>query len=235
MHHPRPGHGFGHAGACVRSPKSSISTTFPYALEIISDDLATLRWRSAGQQKAPVIVRTRGHRLEGVWHSGSPMAAVLNAIRGVYFCVPRDMTRAAGMYNTLLRSDDSAIVVEVLNGYRSKERRPSNVGEFTVPLGVPEVLRVGADLTLLTYGACCKVALAAAEKLALVGIDVEVIDAATLLPFDRPGAWSALPCAKPIACWWSTKTYPVAPPPTCCSRCSKGKTVMPGSTKSRAL
>lgn len=159
----------------------------PYALEIISDDLATLRWRSAGRQKAPVIVRTRGHRLEGVWHSGSPMAAVLNAIRGVYFCVPRDMTRAAGMYNTLLRSDDSAIVVEVLNGYRSKERRPSNVGEFTVPLGVPEVLRVGADLTLLTYGACCKVALAAAEKLALVGIDVEVIDAATLLPFDRPG------------------------------------------------
>lgn len=159
----------------------------PYALEIISDDLATLRWRSAGTQKAPVIVRTRGHRLEGVWHSGSPMAAVLNAIRGVYFCVPRDMTRAAGMYNTLLQSDDSAIVVEVLNGYRAKERRPANLGDFTVPLGVPEILRPGGDLTLLTYGACCKVALAAADKLAAVGIEAEVIDAATLLPFDRPG------------------------------------------------
>jgi pyruvate/2-oxoglutarate/acetoin dehydrogenase E1 component/TPP-dependent pyruvate/acetoin dehydrogenase alpha subunit len=159
----------------------------PFALEIISDDLATLRWRSAGTQKAPVIVRTRGHRLEGVWHSGSPMGSILNAVRGVYFCVPRDMTRAAGMYNTLLRSDDSAIVVEVLNGYRSKERLPSNLFDFTVPLGVPEVLREGADLTLLTYGACCKLALQAADRLVEVGIHVEVIDAATLLPFDRPG------------------------------------------------
>ena len=159
----------------------------PFALEIISDDLATLRWRSAGTQKAPVIVRTRGHRLEGVWHSGSPMGSIINAVRGVYLCVPRDMTRAAGMYNTLLRSDDSAIVIEVLNGYRSKERLPSNLFDFTVPLGVPEILREGADLTLLTYGACCKLALTAADRLAEVGIDVEVIDAATLLPFDRPG------------------------------------------------
>ena len=163
----------------------------PYALEIISDDLATLRWRSAGRQKAPVIVRTRGHRLEGVWHSGSPMAAVLNAVRGIYLCVPRDMTRAAGMYNTLLRSDDSAIVIEVLNGYRAKERKPANLGDFTVPLGVPEVLREGGDLTLLTYGACCKVAMTAADRLALVGIEAEVIDAATLLPFDRPGVVGA--------------------------------------------
>lgn len=163
----------------------------PFALEIISDDLATLRWRTGGAQKAPVIVRTRGHRLEGVWHSGSPMATVLGAVRGVYFCVPRDMTRAAGMYNTLLQSDDSAIVVEVLNGYRSKEALPANPGDFTVPLGVPEILREGSDLTLLTYGACCKLALAAAERLAPLGIGVEVIDAATLLPFDRPGVVGA--------------------------------------------
>lgn len=158
-----------------------------YALQIISDDLATVRYRTAGRQKAPVIVRTRGHRLEGIWHSGSPMSGILGLVRGVYVCVPRDMTRAAGMYNTLLRSDDSAIVIEVLNGYRSKEPLPSNLDDMTVPLGVPEVLRTGHDLTLVTYGACCRIALQAASTLADLGIEIEVIDVQTLLPFDRHG------------------------------------------------
>jgi pyruvate/2-oxoglutarate/acetoin dehydrogenase E1 component len=158
-----------------------------YALQTMSDDLATVQWRSAGRQKAPVIVRTRGHRFEGVWHSGSPMAGILNLVRGIYVCVPRDMTQAAGFYNTMLRSEDSALIVEVLNGYRRKEKLPDNVGEMTVPLGVPEVLRPGNDVTLVTYGACCPIALAAAEQLAEVGADVEVIDVRTLLPFDRPG------------------------------------------------
>lgn len=158
-----------------------------YALQIFSDDLATLRWRTRGAQKAPVIVRTRGHRLEGVWHSGSPMAAIIHLLRGVYVCVPRDMTRAAGFYNTLLRSDDPALVVEVLNGYRVKEPLPANLGEITVPLGVPETLRPGRDLTVVTYGACCRVVLAAAELCERVGIDLEVIDVQTLLPFDLEG------------------------------------------------
>jgi 2-oxoisovalerate dehydrogenase E1 component len=155
-----------------------------YAIQIMSDDLATLRWRTRGGQKAPVIVRTRGHRLEGIWHSGSPMAGIINLLRGIYVCVPRNMTQAAGFYNTLLQSDDPAIVVEVLNGYRSKERRPDNVGEFTVPLGVPEILRSGEDVTVVTYGATCRIVLEAAELLDRVGIDVEVIDVQTLLPFD---------------------------------------------------
>ncbi len=156
-----------------------------YALQILSDDLATLRWRTKGQQKAPAIVRTRGHRLEGIWHSGSPMAGIIHLVRGIYVCVPRNMTQAAGMYNTLLRSDDPAIVVEVLNGYRQKEKLPANIGDFTVPLGVPEVLREGSDVTVVTYGACCRIALEAADRLAQMGIDVEVIDVQTLLPFDR--------------------------------------------------
>ena len=156
-----------------------------YALQILSDDLAILRWRTKGQQKAPVIVRTRGHRLEGIWHSGSPMAGIIHLVRGMYVCVPRNMTQAAGMYNTLLRSDDPAIVVEVLNGYRQKEKLPANIGDFTVPLGVPEVLREGSDVTIVTYGACCRIALEAAEKLAKAGIETEVIDVQTLLPFDR--------------------------------------------------
>jgi pyruvate/2-oxoglutarate/acetoin dehydrogenase E1 component/TPP-dependent pyruvate/acetoin dehydrogenase alpha subunit len=155
-----------------------------YALQTLSDDLATLRWRSAGRQKAPVVIRTRGHRLEGVWHSGSPMAGILNLARGVHLCVPRDMTRAAGFYNTLLRSDDPAIVVEVLNGYRVKEPMPANIGRFTVPLGMPEILRSGTDVTLVTYGACCRIALAAASVLQTMGIEVEVIDVQSLLPFD---------------------------------------------------
>jgi pyruvate/2-oxoglutarate/acetoin dehydrogenase E1 component/TPP-dependent pyruvate/acetoin dehydrogenase alpha subunit len=158
-----------------------------YALQILSDDLATLRWRSAGGQKAPVIIRTRGHRLEGIWHAGSPMAGILNLMHGIHVCVPRNMTQAAGFYNTLLRSDDPALVVEVLNGYRTKEKLPSNVGDFTLPLGVPEVVRAGRDVTLVSYGATLKIVLEAGELLAQLGIDAEVIDVQTLLPFDRRG------------------------------------------------
>jgi pyruvate/2-oxoglutarate/acetoin dehydrogenase E1 component/TPP-dependent pyruvate/acetoin dehydrogenase alpha subunit len=158
-----------------------------YALQILSDDLACLRYRTKGRQKAPVIVRTRGHRLEGIWHAGSPMAGVIHLLRGMYVCVPRNMTQAAGFYNTLLRGDDPAVVVEVLNGYRIKERLPANLGEMTVPLGVPEVLREGTDVTVVTYGACCRIALDAAERLAQVGIETEIVDVQTLLPFDLPG------------------------------------------------
>ena len=158
-----------------------------YALQILSDDLATLHYRSAGGQKAPVIIRTRGHRLEGIWHSGSPMAGIINLVRGVYVCVPRDMRQAAGFYNTLLRSDDPALVVEVLNAYRIRDKAPSNIGEFTVPLGIPEVLRAGSHVTLVTYGACCAIASEAALQLRQVGIEVELIDVQTLLPFDRHG------------------------------------------------
>lgn len=136
---------------------------------------------------APVIIRTRGHRLEGVWHSGSPMAGIINLVRGIHVCVPRDMTRAVGFYNTLLDGDDPGLVIEVLNGYRLKERLPDNLAETRQPLGVPETLRPGSDVTLVTYGACCRIALAAAEVLAGLGVELEVIDAQTLLPFDRDG------------------------------------------------
>ncbi len=142
-----------------------------YALEIMSDDLATVRWRTKSGQMAPVIVRTRGHRLEGIWHSGSEMAGILNLLHGMYVLVPRDMTRAAGFYNTMLQSDDPALIIEVLNGYRLKERLPKNIGEMTVPVGVPEVLRTGTDVTIVTYGACCRIVMAAADALAKVGID----------------------------------------------------------------
>ncbi len=155
-----------------------------YGLQILSDDVATLRWRTKSRQKAPIIVRTRGHRLEGIWHSGSPMAGLLNLVRGMYVCVPRNMTQAAGFYNTLLEGDDPALVVEVLNGYRLKEKLPANIGEMRVPLGVPELLREGTDVTIVTYGACCRIALEAARKLAEVGIEVEIVDVQTLLPFD---------------------------------------------------
>jgi pyruvate/2-oxoglutarate/acetoin dehydrogenase E1 component len=158
-----------------------------YALQIMSDDLSTLHWRTAGGQKAPVIVRTRGHRLEGVWHSGSPMSGILNLVRGMYVLVPRDMTRAVGFYNTLLKADEPAIVVEVLNGYRVKERLPDNIGEMTLPLGVPEIIREGRDVTVVTYGASCRVVLDAASKLSKIGIEIEVIDVQSLLPFDIPG------------------------------------------------
>jgi pyruvate/2-oxoglutarate/acetoin dehydrogenase E1 component/TPP-dependent pyruvate/acetoin dehydrogenase alpha subunit len=158
-----------------------------YALQIMSDDLATTRWRTRGGQKCPVIIRTRGHRLEGIWHSGSPMAGIISLVRGMWVCVPRNMTQAAGMYNTLLRSDDPAIVVEVLNGYRTKEKLPSNVADFTVPLGVPEVIREGKDVTLVSYGATLRIVMEAAELLATSGVDCEVIDVQTLLPFDTRG------------------------------------------------
>ncbi len=155
-----------------------------YAIQILADDLANLHWRTGGGQIAPVIVRTRGHRLEGIWHSGSPMAGMIHLLRGIHILVPRDMTRAAGFYNTILRSDDPAIIVEVLNGYRVKERLPENLGEVTVPLGVPEIICEGKDVTVVTYGACCRLALGAAEKLSAVGVETEVIDVQSLLPFD---------------------------------------------------
>ena len=158
-----------------------------YALEEASDDLATLHWRTVGGQKAPVIIRTKGHRLVGIWHSGSPMSVLLHSLRGIYICVPRNMTQAAGMYNTLFRGDNPAVVVEVLNGYRLKERMPDNIGEFTVPLGVPEVLREGRDVTVVTYGACCAIALEAAKDLEELGVSIEVIDVQTLTPFDVGG------------------------------------------------
>jgi transketolase len=150
----------------------------------MSDDLATLRWRTRGGQKAPVIIRTRGHRLEGIWHSGSPMSGIINLVRGIYVCVPRNSVQAAGFYNTILRSDDTALIVEVLNGYHRKERLPANIGDHTVPLGVPEVIRQGRDVTLVTYGACCAIAAEAAVQLEAIGVDVEIIDVQTLLPFD---------------------------------------------------
>ncbi len=158
-----------------------------YALQILSDDLASLHWRTAGGQKAPVIIRTRGHRLEGIWHSGSPMAGLLGLCRGLWLCVPRDATQAAGCYNTLLESDDAAIVVEVLNGYRRKAKLAANIAEVKIPLGVPEVVRPGSDVTVVTYGACIEIAQQASERLARVGIEVELIDVRTLLPFDRAG------------------------------------------------
>jgi pyruvate/2-oxoglutarate/acetoin dehydrogenase E1 component/TPP-dependent pyruvate/acetoin dehydrogenase alpha subunit len=157
---------------------------FLYALQTASDDLASLHWRTVGGQKAPVVIRTKGHRLVGIWHSGSPMAVVLNALRGIYVAVPRNMTQAAGFYNTLFRGDNPGLVIEVLNGYRLKERVPDNVGEFTVPLGVPEVLRQGSDVTVVTYGACCAIALEAAAMLQELGVSAEVIDVQTLNPFD---------------------------------------------------
>jgi pyruvate/2-oxoglutarate/acetoin dehydrogenase E1 component len=158
-----------------------------YALQLMSDDLAMLLWRTKGGQKAPVIVRTRGHRLEGIWHSGSPMAGIIHLVRGMHVLVPRDMTRAAGFYNTLLKAEEPAIVVEVLNGYRVKEHMPANIGELTVQPGVCEVLREGNDATIVTYGACCRIVLEAVDKLAGVGIEAEVIDVQSLLPFDIHG------------------------------------------------
>jgi 2-oxoisovalerate dehydrogenase E1 component len=158
-----------------------------YALQLMSDDLASLLWRTKGGQKAPVIVRTRGHRLEGIWHSGSPMAGIIHLVRGMHVLVPRDMTRAAGFYNTLLKAEEPAIVIEVLNGYRVKEPMPANISVLTVPAGVPEVMREGQDCTIVTYGACVRIALEAAAKLAKVGVATELIDVQSLLPFDIHG------------------------------------------------
>jgi 2-oxoisovalerate dehydrogenase E1 component len=157
---------------------------FIYALQTLSDDLACLQYRTKGGQKAPLIVRTRGHRLEGVWHAGSPIGMILNSLRGIYLLVPRNMTQAAGFYNTMLQSDDPAIIIECLNGYRLKEKIPANIGAFTVPLGIPEIIREGSDVTIVTYGSMCRVVMEAAEVLESVGISAEVIDVQTLLPFD---------------------------------------------------
>ena len=155
-----------------------------YALQVLSDDLATLHYRTAGGQKAPMIISTRGHRLEGIWHSGSPLSMVINSIRGVHVLVPRNMTQAAGFYNTMLQSDDPALIIEPLNGYRLKETLPDNIGEYTIPLGKPEILREGDDVTLVTYGSCVRIAEDAADQLKDYGIAVELIDVQTLLPFD---------------------------------------------------
>ncbi len=155
-----------------------------YALAPITDDLATVRYRSNGQQMAPAIIRTRGHRLEGIWHAGSPMGMLLGSVRGIYLLTPRNMVQAAGFYNTMLKSDDPAIIIECLNGYRLREKRPDNLGEYTVPLGSPDILIEGADISLVTYGSCVRVAEEAVRRLEQVGICVELIDVQTLIPFD---------------------------------------------------
>jgi 2-oxoisovalerate dehydrogenase E1 component len=155
-----------------------------YALQIMSDDLATVQWRTKGMQKAPVLIRTRGHRLEGVWHSGSPMGMIVHACRGINVCVPRNMTQAAGFYNLLLDSDEPSLVVEPLNGYRLKEKLPSNIGEYKIQLGIPEILNNGTDITLVSYGSSIRIAQEAIKTLEEHGISVELIDVQTLLPFD---------------------------------------------------
>jgi pyruvate/2-oxoglutarate/acetoin dehydrogenase E1 component/TPP-dependent pyruvate/acetoin dehydrogenase alpha subunit len=155
-----------------------------YALQIMSDDLATVQYRTKGRQKAPLIVRTRGHRLEGIWHSGSQMGGILNLIRGIHVLVPRDMTKAAGFYNTLLGSDEPALVIECLNGYRLKEKLPNNIGEFKTPIGIVETVREGEDITLVSYGSTLRLVEQAAKELQEVGIDAEIIDIQSLLPFD---------------------------------------------------
>ncbi|WP_439554084.1 alpha-ketoacid dehydrogenase subunit alpha/beta [Flavobacterium macrobrachii] len=155
-----------------------------YAIQIMSDDLATLQYRTSGRQKAPLIIRTRGHRLEGIWHSGSPMGMIINAIRGIHVLVPRNMTKAAGFYNTLLETDEPALVIECLNGYRLKEKMPTNLAEFKTPIGIVETIKSGNDITIVSYGSTLRIIEQAAKELLEVGIDVEIIDAQSLLPFD---------------------------------------------------
>ena len=155
-----------------------------YGIQIMSDDLATLQYRTAGRQKAPLIIRTRGHRLEGIWHAGSPMGMIINAIRGIHVLVPRNMTKAAGFYNTLLTTDEPALVIECLNGYRLKEKMPLNLGEFKTPIGVVETIKTGKDITVVSYGSTLKLVEQAAKELMEIGIDVEIIDIQSLLPFD---------------------------------------------------
>ena len=155
-----------------------------YCLQIMSDDLATVQYRTAGKQKAPLIIRTRGHRLEGIWHSGSPMGGIINLVRGIHVLVPRNMTQAAGFYNTMLESDEPALIVECLNGYRLKEKLPANLGEFKTPVGKIEVLKEGSDITIVSYGSTLRLIEEAAVELERVGIDVEVVDVQSLLPFD---------------------------------------------------
>lgn len=158
-----------------------------YAIQIMSDDLATVQYRTKGGQKAPLIIRTRGHRLEGIWHAGSPMGMIINALRGMYVCVPRNMTKAAGMYNTLMASDEPALVVECLNGYRKKETLPANLGEFYEPLGEVDIVKEGSDVTVVSYGSTFNICQDVAQQLEEVGISVELIDAQTLIPFDIAG------------------------------------------------
>jgi len=155
-----------------------------YALTVITDDLACLQYRTRGGQKAPMIISTRGHRLEGVWHSGSPISMMLGSMRGIYLIAPRNMTQAAGFYNTMMASDDVSVIIEPLNGYRSKERVPLNIGEYRIPLGIPDMLQQGDDITIVTYGSCCKLVMDAVKQLEQVDISCEVIDVQTLLPFD---------------------------------------------------
>jgi len=155
-----------------------------YAIQIMSDDLATLQYRTHGRQKAPLIIRTRGHRLEGIWHSGSPMGMIINAIRGIHVLVPRNMTKAAGFYNTLLKTDEPALVIECLNGYRLKEKMPTNLGEFQTPIGMVETIKEGKDITLVSYGSTLRIVEQAAKELLENGIDAEIIDIQSLLPFD---------------------------------------------------
>ena len=150
----------------------------------MSDDLATLQYRTRGKQKAPLIIRTRGHRLEGIWHSGSPMGMVINAVRGIHVLVPRNMTKAAGFYNTLLQTDEPALVVECLNGYRLKEKMPTNLGEFKTPIGIVETIKKGSDITIVSYGSTLRLVEQAAKELLVSGIDCEIIDIQSLLPFD---------------------------------------------------
>jgi pyruvate/2-oxoglutarate/acetoin dehydrogenase E1 component len=155
-----------------------------YAIQILSDDLATLQYRTVGKQKAPLIIRTRGHRLEGIWHSGSPMGMIINALRGIHILVPRNMTKAAGFYNTLMESDEPALVIECLNGYRLKEKMPLNFGEFKTPIGVVETVKEGTDITLVSYGSTLRLVEQAAKELLEIGINCEIIDIQSLLPFD---------------------------------------------------
>jgi pyruvate/2-oxoglutarate/acetoin dehydrogenase E1 component/TPP-dependent pyruvate/acetoin dehydrogenase alpha subunit len=155
-----------------------------FGIQSLSDDVSTLHYRTVGRQSSPVIIRTRGHRLEGIFHSGSPMGMIVHALRGMYVCVPRNMVQAVGMYNTLLKANDPAILIECLNGYRLKETVPSNINEFTVPLGMPEIIRAGADITIVSYGSTLRIVEDAAVRLAALGMDCEVIDVQTLLPFD---------------------------------------------------
>ncbi|MGH2564677.1 MAG: alpha-ketoacid dehydrogenase subunit beta, partial [Ginsengibacter sp.] len=155
-----------------------------YGLQPLSDDVSTTHFRTMGQQSVPLIVRTRGHRLEGIWHSGSPMGMIINALRGMYVCVPRNMVQAVGMYNTLLQSNDPVLMIECLNGYRLKEKLPSNLLEYTIPLGVPEIVKAGTDITMVSYGSTLRIVQEAAEILEEKNISCEVIDVQTLLPFD---------------------------------------------------
>ena len=155
-----------------------------YGLQPLSDDVATLHYRTAGQQSCPLIIRTRGHRLEGIWHSGSPIGMVINSLRGIYVCTPRNMTQAVGMYNTLLRGNDPGLVIECLNGYRLKEKLPANLLDYTVPLGVPEIIKEGTEVTIVSYGSTLRIVQDAAAVLEAQGISCEIVDVQTLLPFD---------------------------------------------------